>query len=199
MSTPDVSQEKLNELGIDLQDDGETIEWAESNSRHPRNWSFLVKCYNVALISWLEMLQTAISTAGTTASDEAVKEYNISKTLGYFAFVTLYLLGQTCGGIVCPPISEQFGRRTLYIVSTGIYCALCAVIAAVPSVIAVFFGRFITGFMSAIPATVAFGSFNDMHDAETRIWIVYLYTTMGNAGLVLGPIYAAYIAKALGW
>ena len=133
------------------------------------------------------------------ASDEAIKEYGISKVLGYFAFVTLYLLGQTVGSIVCPPISETFGRRTLYIVSAVVYCAFCAVVGAVPSVIAVFFGRFITGFASAIPATVAFGNFEDMHDSETRIWIVYLYTTCGNGGLVLGPIYAAFIAQAIGW
>ena len=84
-------------------------------------------------------------------------------------------------------------------VSIAIYCAFCAVIAAVPSAIAVCFGRFITGAASAIPATVAFGSFEDMHESQTRIWIVYIYALAGNMGLVLGPVYSAYVSTMVGW
>lgn len=65
--------------------------------------------------------------------------------------------------------------------------------------IAVFFGRFITGFVAAIPATLAFGNFDDTHDWEVRIWIVYFYTLFGNMGLVLGPIYSAYVVDTIGW
>lgn len=111
----------------------------------------------------------------------------------------MYLLGQAIGSIVCSPISETFGRRTLYISAITIYCIFSAVIAAVPSDIAVYFGRFITGFAAAIPATVAFGSFEDMFKSETRIWIVYIYTLAGNCGLVLGPIYSAYVSTYAGW
>lgn len=110
-----------------------------------------------------------------------------------------YLFGQATGSVFCSPISETFGRRTLYIVSIATYCVFSAVVAAVPSEIAVAFGRFITGAASAIPATVAFGSFEDMHSSETRIWIVYIYTLAGNCGLVLGPIYSAYVSTYLGW
>ena len=103
------------------------------------------------------------------------------------------------GSIFCPPISETFGRRTQYMVAIAVYCIFSAVIAAVPSIIAVCFGRFLTGFASAIPATVAFGSFEDLYDSETRIWIVYIYTLAGNSGLVLGPIYSAYVTTYAGW
>ena len=72
-------------------------------------------------------------------------------------------------------------------------------VAAVPSYAAVAFGRFITGAASAIPATVAFGSFEDIHSSETQIWVVYIYTLVGNCGLVLGPIYSAYVSTYLGW
>lgn len=110
-----------------------------------------------------------------------------------------YLIGQATGRIVCSPISETFGRRTLYIVSIAVYCAFNVVIASVPSVIAVCFGRFITGFASATPATVAFGSFEDMYNSETRIWIVYICTLIGNMGLVLGPILSEYVTTYAGW
>lgn len=110
-----------------------------------------------------------------------------------------YLIGQTLGGIFCSPISEVFGRRTIYIIATTAFCIFSIITAAVPSVIAVFFGRFFQGIAAAIPATVAFGNLEDMYNAEHRIWAVYLYTLLGMLGLALGPIYSSYITMRLGW
>ena len=56
-----------------------------------------------------------------------------------------------------------------------------------------------TGLAAAIPATVAYGSLEDLYDSETRIWMVYVYTLAGNMGLVLGPIYSAYVTTYAGW
>lgn len=128
-----------------------------------------------------------------------MEEFGISRTLAYFAFVTLYLLGQTVGGIVCAPVSETFGRRTLYIVASFLFCVFSAVVAAIPSVIAVYFGRFFQGVAAAIPATVAFGNFEDMFEAQERIWVVYGYTVAGFIGLSLGPVYSAYVTETCGW
>ena len=110
-----------------------------------------------------------------------------------------YLLGQATGSIFCSPISEKFGRRTLYMASIATYCVFCAIVASVGSPIAVGIGRFVTGFASAIPATVAFGTFEDLYNQEHRIWIVYIYTLTGNMGLVLGPIYSSYLSTYAGW
>lgn len=92
----------------------------------------------------------------------------MSRTLGVFAFVTMYLLGQTLGGIICSPISETFGRRTLYIVSSAVFCIFSVITAAVPSSIAVYFGRFFQGIAAAVPACVAYGSIEDMWGAQIR-------------------------------
>ena len=80
-----------------------------------------------------------------------------------------------------------------------VFCAFNVLIGASHSFVSVFFGRFFTGLVASIPATVAFGNFDDMFDAKWRIWIVYIYTFCGNAGIVLGPIYASYISRAVGW
>ena len=87
----------------------------------------------------------------------------------------------------------------MYILSASIFCAFSVIVAAVPSIIAVFFGRFFQGAAAAIPATVAFGNFEDMYDAHTRVWVVYGYTLAGMVGLVMGPIYSSYITEIIGW
>jgi MFS family permease len=103
------------------------------------------------------------------------------------------------GSIFCSPISEEFGRRTIYILAATIFCISSAIVGSVPSIIAVYLGRFFQGVAAAIPATVAFGNFDDMYNSEHRIWIVYVYTILGMLGLALGPIYSTYISSSIGW
>lgn len=116
-----------------------------------------------------------------------------------YAEINRYLLGGTVGGIFCSPISEWFGRKTIYIIAAALFGVASIIISAPKSIAGVFVGRFLQGIASSIPATVAFGSFSDMYDANSRIWAVYLYTLFGMAGLSLGPIYSAYITKTIGW
>ncbi|MCJ1447616.1 MAG: hypothetical protein MMC23_008127 [Stictis urceolatum] len=188
----------LDHHGLRLGEDN-FVEWNPDEKQHPRNWPLFKKTYNVFLVCFFEFWMTAISSSGTAASETGREEYHLSRTVGYLMFTSLYLFGQATGSVCCSPISETFGRRNVYMASIAVYCAFNAIIAAVPSSIAVCFGRFITGAASAIPATVAFGSFDDMFKSETRIWIVYIYTLFGNCGLVLGPIYSAYVSTYAGW
>ncbi|KAG5767263.1 hypothetical protein H9Q72_004713 [Fusarium xylarioides] len=180
-------------------DSDNRICWDEDADQHPRNWNFGTKAYTAALICWLEMYMTAIGSSGTATANAAREEYGVSRTMAYFVFVTIYLLGQTIGSIFCSPISEVFGRRTIYIIAATIFCISSAIVAAVPSIIGVYFGRFFQGVAAAIPATVAFGNFDDMYNAEHRIWVVYVYTILGMLGLALGPIYSTYITSSIGW
>ncbi|KAL5589394.1 hypothetical protein FOVSG1_011261 [Fusarium oxysporum f. sp. vasinfectum] len=191
-------QDAVQGKGVHIDSDNH-ICWDEDADQHPRNWNFGTKTYTAALICWLEMYMTAISSSGTATADSAREEYGVSRTMAYFAFVTIYLLGQTIGSIFCSPISEVFGRRTIYILAATIFCISSAIVASVPSIIGVYFGRFFQGVAAAIPATVAFGNFDDMYNAEHRIWVVYVYTILGMLGLALGPIYSTYITSSIGW
>jgi MFS family permease len=69
----------------------------------------------------------------------------------------------------------------------------------VPHSSAVWIGRFITGFASAIPAVVTAGSIEDMFDGKQRVWLVVLWNAGSTAGLCLGPVYGAYIISFLNW
>lgn len=112
---------------------------------------------------------------------------------------TSYLLGQGLGGIIFSPYSEAFGRKKLYIVSTGLYSIFCAMIAVVPSLAGIVISRFMTGVLSGIPTTITAGSIEDLSNAKDRIWFIFLWSMISNLGLALGPIMSAYIIAGLGW
>jgi len=55
---------ELKKHGLHLED-GEVC-WDDDNEDHPRNWSAFAKCYNNAIIFWLEFFMTFISTSGVS-------------------------------------------------------------------------------------------------------------------------------------
>ena len=109
------------------------------------------------------------------------------------------LLGQMIGGIIFPACSEAFGRKKLYIVSTGLYSLICLAVGMTPSIIVISIGRFLSGFLSAIPAIVVAGSIEDMYNAKDRVWLIFLWAIVANMGLALGPIMGIYIIARLNW
>lgn len=189
----------LDENDLEFTADGESIRWSVSNKRHPRNWPVSRKVYDTGLIIFLDLFTTSVSTAGSSAADHARHEFGIGKTLAIFLFVSLSLLGQMIGGIIFPAWSEAFGRKKLYIVSTGLYSVFCLVVGVVPSLAGVIVGRFFSGFLSAIPAIVVAGSIEDMYNSKDRVWLIFLWAIVANMGLALGPIMSIYITVALSW
>ncbi|KAJ5312437.1 hypothetical protein N7508_003267 [Penicillium antarcticum] len=192
-------QSHLDNYGLEYTPDGEFIRWSASNINHPRNWPLLRKIYDSSLIIFLDLFTTAISTAGSSAADHARHEFGVEKTLALFVFVSVYLLGQMVGGIIFPPYSEAFGRKKLYIISTGFYSIFCVIVGIVPSIAGVVVGRFFSGFLSAIPTIVVAGSIEDMFNSRDRIWLIFLWAMVANLGLALGPIMSIYITVHLGW
>jgi MFS family permease len=113
--------------------------------------------------------------------------------------VPRYNLGQAFGGLLTPALSEIIGRRTPYLVSCAIFSCFCLLIGIIPHFSAVWIGRFVTGFTSAVPAVVTAGSIHDMFDGQQRVWLIVVWNAGSTAGLCLGPVYGSYILSALGW
>ena len=110
-----------------------------------------------------------------------------------------YQLGQAIGGIVFPPYSEVFGRKTVYIISSLLYCISCICIACIPHVAAVAVGRFVSGVMSAVPSVVVSGSVEDMFNVKQRVWMMFFWASATTLGMLLGPLYGSYVSVYVGW
>jgi MFS family permease len=98
-----------------------------------------------------------------------------------------------------PPFSESFGRRKPYIYSCAAFSIGSLLTGIVPSAAGVFFGRFMSGFASAVPSVVIAGSIEDMYASTHRVWMILLWNSSTTLALTIGPIYGSYIAHAIGW
>ncbi|KAG6040778.1 hypothetical protein E4U41_007047 [Claviceps citrina] len=168
-------QDLLDLYELEYTPDGRSVRWSALNKRHPRNWPLYRKVYDISMVIFLDFF-TQLSSSE-------------------------YLLGQMVGGIVFPPYSEAFGRKNLYIVSTGLYSGFCALTGAASSssLAGVVVGRFFCGLVSAIPTIIVAGSIEDMFDAKARTWLIFVWTLFANLGLTAGPIVSAFIMASLRW
>ncbi|GKT48966.1 multidrug transporter TPO1_2 [Colletotrichum spaethianum] len=110
-----------------------------------------------------------------------------------------YLVGQTIGGVFFPPWSESFGRKKLYVISTGMYSLSCILVRTVPTIPGIVVGRFVGGLLSSMPTVVATGSIEDLWDTHERVWWVFWWALLANLGLLTGPVFSDLIMASAPW
>ncbi|KAL4989616.1 major facilitator superfamily domain-containing protein [Aspergillus falconensis] len=194
-----ITGEYLCQHGLEVDPGSGYIGWKKDSKDHPRNWSSTRKTYDTSLVMFLEFYTTVISTTGASAAELALHDYGASKLTLLVAFSLMYQLGQAVGGLVIPPSSDLFGRRTPYLLSCALFSLSCLIVGAVPHISAVFTGRFFSGLASAVPSVVVSGTVEDQFNTERRVWIVLLWNAAATAGLAFGPVYSSSVTMVASW
>jgi hypothetical protein len=177
------------------------IRWRNDNPQHPRNWTLQAKMYNTIIILLLEFITSAIGTAGTAAAQDLRNDFGIGLEVSILCLTSAYLVGQGIGGVFFPPFSEVFGRKSLYIVSTIVYAVSSVLTASVHSLPVIVVARMMSGLASAIPTIVVAGSIEDVFNSRARVWMIFVWASVGTAAVAVGPIFGSYVTQneALGW
>lgn len=162
-----------------------SVGWDDGTEMHPRRWKLSRKMFDFSLVCFLEFFMTAISNTGSPVADVARSSLHISSTTSILSFTTTYLFGQAVGSIFVTPIAEQFGVRLIYVVSTFLFAVLCVLIGAIPRLEVIVVCRVLTGIISAIPATVAMTSIENMFDVRDRIWLMHIFVGFYNTHLIV--------------
>ncbi|KAK7443363.1 fluconazole resistance protein 1 [Colletotrichum acutatum] len=173
--------------------------WTPEEHVHPRQWSQARKAYDTCLIVFLEFFTTMISTAGSPVAGHIYGDLNLSPVAATCIFVSTYLIGQAIGGVFFPPWSESFGRKKLYVISTGLYSLSCILVGKVPTIPGIVVGRSIGGLLSSVPTIVATGSIEDLWDTNARVWWLYWWSLVANLGILTGPVFSDLVMRSTHW
>lgn len=113
--------------------------------------------------------------------------------------VSLYVLGFALGPLVLAPLSEVYGRQTIYTLCNLGFIAFifgCAFSTNVSMFLAF---RFIAGCAASGPMSVGGGTIADLTSPEERGKAMALFSSGPLLGPVLGPIIGGYVAQYIGW
>ena len=195
ISVPKRVSDALHAKGFDVDSAG-VVHWAEGSITHPRRWPVLRKSYDTAIICFLEFFITLVSNTGSSLAPFVAEEFGIARQTAVFCLTTVYLLGQGIGGLIFPPISESFGGRTIYLVSTFGFAVVCLTVPAWPTLQILVTSRFLTGLLSSVPC-VAAGSIENMWDMKSRTFVIHLWIAGAVVGLALGHPVATFVSTSL--
>jgi len=107
-----------------------------------------------------------------------------------------FFYGQGIGGLVLPPYTESFGRKTVNIIASAGFAIACVIIGVPQSLPAVVVGRFFSGVLSALPTVAGSGAMEDMWDVRARIWAIDIWIKGSIIGIALGPCMGTYVSTA---
>ncbi|OJD25057.1 hypothetical protein ACJ73_03572 [Blastomyces percursus] len=181
MVTPNLSNDSLSQNGDSSPIDG-TMDYALSAYRfrrvasktvvsfhskdpeNPFNWSKNKKRFVFAGGMATVLNSTLCSSLPSGAMPYIAKEFDITSQEQLVLPISLFLVGYVFGPIVCGPMSESYGRKTVMVIPFFFFmvftlgCALCQNWAS----LLVF--RLILGAAASAPLAIVGGLFADIHN-----------------------------------
>ena len=120
------------------------VDFADNDPDDPKNWPLWYRGLTIFSVSYATWTVVLYSTSYTASMPGMMKEFHVASqpiaTLG----ITTYLVGLAVGSLILAPLSEQWGRRPVYLGSLAFYCLMvlpCALATNLPMILVIrFFG-----------------------------------------------------------
>lgn len=127
-----------------------------------------------------------------------VEFHNGNQSLAAFV-VSVYVLGFALGPMVLAPLSEMYGRWSLYLLCDVIHIAFTVACAKAPSLGSLIAFRFLAGAFGGGPIAIGGGTVTDLFRDDEQAAPLGLYSLGAIAGPALGPVAGGYLSQAKGW
>ncbi|TCD70210.1 hypothetical protein EIP91_004390 [Steccherinum ochraceum] len=169
------------------------VKFSKNDPEDPYNWPSWKKWAVTALSGALVLNATLASSLPAGNMPLMRQSLHFSQEVGSLT-LSLFVLGFAFGPILWGPLSEQYGRRMVYIISFALYLGTQIGCALSPNTAAILVFRLLGGMFAAAPLTNSGGMISDMFDAASRGKPVAAFTVTPFAGPSLAPLISGYMA-----
>jgi DHA1 family multidrug resistance protein-like MFS transporter len=177
------------------------VDWyATDDPENPQNWSRGKKA-TVVLQIYLYTLAVYMGSAIFTPSEPyLVEKMGISPNVAALG-LSMYVLGYGIGPLIWSPLSEIpiIGRNPPYMLTLGIFVALCIPTALVSSFPGLVVLRFLQGFFGSPCLATGGASIGDIYSLLKLPYFLTGWAAFATAGPALGPIISGFSVPATNW
>ncbi|KAF7436660.1 hypothetical protein PC9H_003493 [Pleurotus ostreatus] len=171
------------------------VQFDEGEAANPFNWSRLKRWYLTLASGLLVLNATFASSAPSGIVPQLMEEFHLGETVGILT-ISLFVAGYCVGPLLWGPLSEQYGRRPIFVWPFLAYTGFQVGSALSKNTASVLIFRFLGGFFAAAPLTNSGALISDVWDAETRGKALAIFTVAPFSGPALGPTVAGFLAVA---
>ena len=183
---------------IDLDTQMRLVVFTDNDKQDPRNWSNMKK-WSLTMLLGTVCFDVALGSAIVTGDIEGpMKTFGVSQEVVILT-VTLFVLGFGFGPLLFAPLSEEFGRRIVYI--TTLFVAVIFIIpcGAAKNIGTLLVCRLIDGLAFSAPMCLIGGNLADMFQGADRGVAMSIFSAAPFLGPVVGPLIGGYIGDNVGW
>ncbi|KJX93199.1 hypothetical protein TI39_contig4368g00003 [Zymoseptoria brevis] len=173
-------------------------EW-DNNLANPQNWPARKKWAVVLVASWLSCITSLASTMVNPALPEIAKGLNVKSQQVTALIVSLDVFGFVVSGVLAAPLSEMYGRRILYTLSTYCFAALTLGCGFAPNIAVLLTLRTIVGALGSACMVLGAATCADVFDPKQRAQAMALWSSMLILGPMIGPIIGGIVVQVKGW
>lgn len=177
---------------FDQKSDPYLVCFDEGDPANPKNWSSLRRWYLTMAGGLLVLNATFASSAPAGIVPQLIRKFGFSAEVGALT-ISLFVAGYCVGPLLWGPLSEQFGRRPIFIIAFLVYTAFQAGCALAQNTASILVFRFLGGLFAAAPLTNSGALISDIWGPDTRGKALAIFTLAPFAGPALGPTVAGFI------
>jgi multidrug resistance protein len=164
----------------------------EGDPENPKNWSRFKRWYLTLTGGLLILNATFASSAPSSLVPQLMHQFGFSEEVGSLT-ISVFVAGYCVGPLLWGPLSEQLGRRPLFIVTFLIYTIFQIACAVAQNTAQILVFRFLAGVFAASPLTNSGALISDIWDTGTRGTALAAFTLAPFAGPALGPAVSGFI------
>lgn len=175
-----------------INDKTEFVTFKIDDPENPLNWPMWIKWVYTILFSF-SVISAAYGSSCLSGGLFTINDkYGVSTEVSTLT-VSLMVLGFCVGPLLWAPLSEQIGRRPVYIISFGLYTIFNIPCALSPNIGGLLVCRFLCGVFAASALTNAGASLVDIH-SDTRGLAIAFFSFCPYSGPVLGGVVNGFIS-----
>ncbi|KAG6331827.1 hypothetical protein ID866_7264 [Astraeus odoratus] len=164
----------------------------------PRRWS-KQRRWVMALIIFNLIVPLDLSTTFFSGVQQQIQDHFGASNALATLDVGLYNLGAVFGVLVGGPISELYGRRPIYIVSSIGFVIFTLGSAFSPTITCLLICRGLAGLFASPPFAIYGGSMADMFSPDERGPVMALFTLALQGAPTIGPVPSSFLGSFLPW
>lgn len=175
------------------------LDWDSPDDKgNPQNWSKWKKAFHLYVLSELGLATTVGTSSFSPAIEGVANHFHVSHVAATIP-LTIYVLGQALGPCLAAPLSETYGRKGVFLITTPIallftlgsgfshnYATLCVL-------------RFLAGLFGSPSLSVGGGIIVDIFNPIDRSAASFFWVGLAMVGTGLGAILSGFAVQNKGW
>ncbi|KAH6648333.1 MFS multidrug transporter-like protein [Truncatella angustata] len=181
-----------------ISDQAFLVTFSQDDRENPLNWPNKLKWGVTAAVSGTGFVRIMVSTMMAPAINTIAAELNMSTTESTMA-LSVYLLATAFGPLFIGPLSEVYGRKSIFHITTVwflVWNLTCGFANSKGLLIA---ARLLAGFGASAVYSLGYGVLGDVWSPEQRGRSLSLYLLIPLTGSAVGPIISGFVVEYSIW